>query len=160
MATLPRTSKLTAALAQSPFNLFYQFQQQRPVSDSDFDAGINSSTAWTEHMHMASEGGTSPLQGRLYLASSPNQFTQEGSLSDEEPDLPDRHDHPPEAGEDARYRPARTLYDFEGKAEFRELSVGAGQDIDVIKEELQDGWSLVRNVLGEIGLLPRSYYTV
>ncbi|KAG1729161.1 hypothetical protein EDB19DRAFT_1897298 [Suillus lakei] len=43
---------------------------------------------------------------------------------------------------------ARALYDFEGKAEFRELT-----------EEAGDGWSLVRASSGEIGLLPQTYYT-
>jgi hypothetical protein len=49
---------------------------------------------------------------------------------------------------------------FGGKVEFRELSVQAGDDIDVVKEELADGWSLVKNGAGEVGLLPRSYYAV
>jgi len=72
-----------------------------------------------------------------------------GSLSDEEPE-----------DDNSNTRPARTLYRFEGKAEFRELSVEAGDDVDVVKEELADGWSLVRNKDGEVGLLPRTYYTI
>jgi sorting nexin-9/18/33 len=52
------------------------------------------------------------------------------------------------------------LYDFEGKAEFRELSVSAGDELEIVKEELADGWSLVKNDLGELGLLPRTYYAV
>ncbi|CAK5261888.1 unnamed protein product [Mycena citricolor] len=99
---------------------------------SDFDAGINSSAAWTEHLE------------------------QSGSLSDEEPDEPDADVQ----DEDAEpLKSARALYDFEGKAEFRELSVEAGETLDVVREDLADGWSLVRNVAGEVGLLPRSYYT-
>lgn len=93
---------------------------------SQFDAGINTSAAWTEHLDAA-------------------------SLSDDE-NIQDN-------GEVER--PARALYDFEGKAEFRELTVEAGDDLDVIKEVLPDGWSLVRIVAsGEVGLLPHSYYTV
>ncbi|KAG6850131.1 hypothetical protein H0H93_000753 [Arthromyces matolae] len=113
MATLPRTSKMTASLFQ------------RTVSD--FDAGLNTSAAWTEHLVSGSE---------------------EGSLSDEE------FEH-----ENEVLRLARSLYDFEGKAEFRELTVRAGDDIEIIKEHLADGWSLVKNTQKEVGLLPRTYYT-
>ncbi|KAG5636826.1 hypothetical protein H0H81_006680 [Sphagnurus paluster] len=116
MATLPRASKITPTVASSA--LF-----QRTVSE--FDAGINTSAAWTTHI-------------------------ESGSLSDEEPD----HGHEQES-----LRSGRALYDFDGKAEFRELSVEAGDEIEVVKETLADGWSLVKNTSGEIGLLPRSYYT-
>lgn len=57
-------------------------------------------------------------------------------------------------------RPARALYPFEGKAEFRELSVVAGDELEVVKEDVGDGWSLVQDSTGETGLLPRAYYTV
>lgn len=113
MATLPRASRshFSDPIPSTSYS--------RP--HSDFDAGINASTAWTEHLEL---------------------------LSDDEPDREDD------------YRPARALYDFEGKAEFRELSLQAGDDIEVVKEDLADGWSLVRNSDGEVGLLPREYYTV
>jgi sorting nexin-9/18/33 len=114
MATLPRTTK--------PSTLFTRPQ-------SEFDAGINASTAWTEHLERESI-----------------------SLSDEEPDN--------DADSAETHRQARALYRFEGKAEFRELSVEAGDDLDVVKEDLADGWSLVKNYMGEVGLLPRTYYTV
>jgi sorting nexin-9/18/33 len=117
MATLPRTNKPTPSSA----NAFARRQ-------SEFDAGINTSNAWTEHL-------------------------ERGSLSDEEPDADD-HDH------DDENRPARALYNFEGKPEFRELDVEAGEQIVVVKQDLADGWSLVKNTAGEVGLLPRSYYTV
>jgi hypothetical protein len=52
------------------------------------------------------------------------------------------------------------VYQFEGKAEFRELSVEAGDVLEVVKEDLADGWSLVNNDMGEVGLFPRAYYTV
>jgi sorting nexin-9/18/33 len=56
--------------------------------------------------------------------------------------------------------PARALYAFQGKAEFRELTVGAGDELAIIKEDVGDGWSLIRDSQGEIGLLPQTYYTV
>ncbi|KAF7316396.1 SH3 and PX-domain-containing 3 [Mycena indigotica] len=111
MSTLPRSPKNSRFITQ-----------KRP--HSDFDAGINSSTAWTEHLEAT------------------------GSLSDDEPEE-----------EDGEHRQARALYNFEGKTEFRELSVEAGDELEVVKEDLADGWSLVKNVAGEIGLLPRTYYT-
>ena len=101
----------------------------------DFDAGINTSAAWTE----------SRDKGR--------------SLSDEETDPNDPElDYLQVPG-----RPARALYSFEGKPEFREVCVNAGDEIDVIREEVGDGWSLVKLFIEggvELGLLPRSYYTV
>ncbi|KAK7056363.1 hypothetical protein VNI00_002917 [Paramarasmius palmivorus] len=106
MATLPRASKSSAFLT-------------RP--HSDFDAGINASTAWTVH---------------LESSSIPSDDEQEDNG-----------------------RPARALYDFEGKAEFRELDVKAGDELSILKEELPDGWSLVKTENGETGLLPRTYYT-
>jgi sorting nexin-9/18/33 len=116
MATLPRTSKPSTVTSDA-----YLTRRQ-----SEFDAGINTSNAWTQHL-------------------------ERESLSDEEPDSDNTDDE---------NRPARALYDFEGKVEFRELSVQAGDEIDVVKEELADGWSLVKNEAGEVGLLPRTYYTV
>src|SRR3977135_348635 len=50
-------------------------------------------------------------------------------------------------------RAARALYDFEGKPEFRELTICAGAELDIIKEELDDGWSLAK-VDGKVGLVP------
>jgi len=101
----------------------------------DFDAGINTSAAWTE----------SREKGR--------------SLSDEETDPNDPElDYLQVPG-----RSARALYSFEGKPEFREVCVSAGDEIEVIREEVGDGWSLVKLFVGggvELGLLPRSYYTV
>lgn len=88
---------------------------------SEFDAGINTSVAWTQHANASS--------------------TSLEPLSDSQTD-------------------ARAIYDFEGKAEFRELTVSAGDLLSIVKEELSDGWSLVKNATGEMGLLPRSYYTV
>ncbi|KAF8190373.1 hypothetical protein K438DRAFT_1907183 [Mycena galopus ATCC 62051] len=117
MATLPRSPPSSKFLAKSD-------ALRRPLSD--FDAGINASTAWTEHLESA------------------------GSLSDEEPE---------EENTEGTNRPARALYDFEGKSEFRELNVEAGDELEIVKEDLADGWSLVKNIAGEVGLLPRTYYT-
>jgi sorting nexin-9/18/33 len=121
MATLPRTTKANRISPTSSVALF----NARP--QSEFDAGINTSFAWTEHLE---RGSSTEL------------------LSDEEPD---------DEGETGR--PARALYLFSGKAEFRELSVEAGDELEVVKEEVGDGWSLVKNKTGECGLLPRTYYT-
>lgn len=77
-----------------------------------------------------------------------------GSLSDDEPGDDDL------ALQGQRGVPARALYPFEGKVEFRELSVEAGDEIEVLKEDVGDGWSLVRTSAGEVGLLPATYYTV
>ena len=119
MATLPRTIKPSALTASA-------FARRQ----SEFDAGINTSAAWTEHLERGPD-----------------------SLSDEEPELNGDDD-------DRDDRPARTLYDFEGKPEFRELTVVAGEEIVVTRQDLADGWSLVKNNAGEVGLLPRTYYTV
>lgn len=101
----------------------------------DIDAGINTSAAWTE----------SRDTGR--------------SLSDEETDPNDPElDYLQVPG-----RPARALYSFEGKPEFREVCVNAGDGIEIVREEVGDGWSLVKLFIEggvELGLLPRSYYTV
>ncbi|TFK49029.1 PX-domain-containing protein [Heliocybe sulcata] len=117
MSTLPRSTK--SSLTPAGVSFF----ESRPVSD--FDAGINSSTAWT-------------------------QANPSTSLSDDEPE-----DDEEEAGQ-----AARALYNFEGKAEFMELTVEAGDELEVLKEEVGDGWSMVRlDKNGEVGLLPQTYYT-
>lgn len=132
MATLPRSSKFPSSIA-------------RPVSE--FDAGLNTSTAWTEHLDVGISPGVSGRDAskRQYLSES----GIDTSLSDDELDGRDLEET----------RPARALYRFQGKAEFRELSVEAGDQFEVVKEDVGDGWSLVQNVEGEIGLVPRSYYT-
>ncbi|KAL1677997.1 hypothetical protein EV122DRAFT_265207 [Schizophyllum commune] len=129
MATLPRASKSPNATPQTSRIL------GRPVSESansqalDFDTGINTSAAWTEHL-------------------------EHGYASD-----PASGDEADQDAEEEQSRSARALYDFEGKAEFRELTVYAGDELRVVREELPDGWSLVKTESGETGLLPRTYYT-
>lgn len=141
MSTLPRAkSPLTPPGLSS---LFFSFtrskaEPQPRVKSSieisppvDFDAGINTSAAWTEHLD----------------SDQPSH-----SLSDDEPD--------DIVGDDIDGRAARVLYKFEGKAEFRELSVEGGDQIEILREHVGDGWSLVKNEHGEMGLLPQTYYTV
>lgn len=135
----PPLSSLTAFL--NALSLLSSSTTKNP----DFDAGLNTSSAWTE------------------AARNSRISTNINSLSDEESEDGDHSDD--NAGLDGVIgRSARALYAFEGKPEFRELtSVQAGDELEVLKEEVGDGWSLVRcfavDDRREIGLLPRSYYT-
>ncbi|KAG1876978.1 hypothetical protein C8R48DRAFT_768545 [Suillus tomentosus] len=126
MATLPRVIKST--LDSSIVSGNYT----RPRSDTPFDAGMITSSAWTEHLECH-------------------------SLSDDEPEPADEH-HELQPVEEP-VKAARALYNFEGQAESRELTVEAGDELNILKEEAGDGWSLVRVSSGEIGLLPQTYYT-
>ncbi|KAG1902124.1 uncharacterized protein F5891DRAFT_1277218 [Suillus fuscotomentosus] len=100
----------------------------------DVDVGLQyrAENAWTEHLECY-------------------------SLSDDEPEPADEH-HELQPVEEP-VKAARALYQFEGKAEFRELTVEAGDELNILKEEVGDGWSMVRVSSGEIGLLPQTYYT-
>ena len=102
-----------------------------PPGSPQPNSGINISPAWTKQL----EGGHTPRYPNVPAA-----------VSDE--DI-----------EEITY-PARVLYKFEGKVEFRELTVDAEDELEVIKEDVGEGWSLVRDPLGKVGLLPQSYYTV
>jgi sorting nexin-9/18/33 len=114
---------------------------------SEFDAGINTSAAWTEHLETGSPTtSVSKARSKKYLSESDAQ----PFVSDDE-----AYDEP-----EVLTRPARALYSFEGKAEFRELNVVAGDELEVVKEDVGDGWSLVQDSTGEVGLLPQTYYTV
>ncbi|KAF8521008.1 hypothetical protein JB92DRAFT_2807841 [Gautieria morchelliformis] len=117
MTTLPNPK----SLAPSPAITTDTFT--RPASE--FDAGINASTAWVAEQADRDAGL---------------------SISDDE-----------EETDTGAGRAARALYAFEGKPEFRELIMSAGDELDILKEELDDGWSLA-NVNGKVGLIPRSYY--
>ena len=123
----------------------------------DFDSGIKTSSAWTESLPLPAEGVLRSSQA----ISTPNI----NSLSDEEPEEDDQEDL--QDIEQLPGRAARALYAFVGKPEFRELtSVHAGDLLEVLKEEAGEGWSLVKQTgdeegrRPEVGLLPRSYYTV
>lgn len=121
--------------------------------EPDFDSGINTSAAWT--VSLAAEG------------SARASLHHEASLSDDE--LVEDEDEQADSDRGPS-RPARALYSFEGKPEFRELSsVEAGDELEVLREDVGEGWSLVKLTKcrggrdprpeGEIGLLPRTYYT-
>jgi sorting nexin-9/18/33 len=71
------------------------------------------------------------------------------SLSDDEDETEDTENG----------RQARALYDFQGKAEFRELTISAGEELSIIKEDLDEGWSVAK-VDGKVGLIPKTYYAV
>jgi len=116
---------------------------------SDFDAGINTSTAWTGHLEGPNADDVTP-KSSLSKASS-RKYVSESNVVHSMSDAED--------GQEIAH-PARVLYAFEGKAEFRELSVEADDELEVVKENVGEGWSLVKDSTGEIGLLPRSYYTV
>ncbi|KAG2059654.1 hypothetical protein BDR06DRAFT_979790 [Suillus hirtellus] len=120
MATLPRVIKST--LDSSIVSGNYT----RPRSDAPFDAGMITSSAWTEHLECH-------------------------SLSDEEPEPADEHHE---------LQPVEEPVKAARQAESRELTVEAGDELNILKEEAGDGWSLVRVSSGEIGLLPQTYYTV
>ncbi|TFK82332.1 PX-domain-containing protein [Polyporus arcularius HHB13444] len=132
----------------------------RPHSgELEFDSGINASTAWTVSLtnpdgsprlslngtSASSTAGTEPEQAPEETAES---VDEEGSFDAEE------------------VRPARALYSFEGKPEFRELmQVEAGDELEIVREDVGEGWSLARLHKrseevggGEMGLIPRSYY--
>ncbi|THU93534.1 hypothetical protein K435DRAFT_725354 [Dendrothele bispora CBS 962.96] len=137
MATLPRASKSPSSSAFLTFS--------RP--QSDFDAGINASNAWTQHRVLSNNITEDELaRGKEMVAEIEAESASIDGFDQEEK-------------EEEKQRPARALYDFEGKPEFQELSVLAGDDIQIVKEDLADGWSLVSNSSGEVGLLPRDYYT-
>ncbi|KAH9956493.1 hypothetical protein BC827DRAFT_1230696 [Russula dissimulans] len=134
-------SPLTPPAATRRFDSFAWTQGQAAqsrrevpgVPPLDFDAGINTSNAWT-----------------VYLDS--DSGSRSHSLSDdsgEDDYFEDRIDG----------RGGRVLFAFTGKPEFRELDVKAGDEITVIREQAGEGWSLVKTRRGHLGLLPRSYYT-
>ncbi|KZS87259.1 hypothetical protein SISNIDRAFT_433832 [Sistotremastrum niveocremeum HHB9708] len=109
---------------------------------------------------------TVALSGPSYLSDSglkvPAAWTfgldQEDYLHEPELSLSDDDEREHVHEDEEEEKPARTLYKFEGKSELRELSLAAGQDITVLKEDMSEGWSLVRHK-ETIGLFPRSYYT-
>ncbi|KDR80060.1 hypothetical protein GALMADRAFT_62609 [Galerina marginata CBS 339.88] len=137
MATLPRSTRYPPGPPSAI--------SQRPVSE--FDAGINTSVAWTEHLETGTPTSSlSKARSRKYLSES--DVRQPISEDEAEEEL------------EIMTRPARALYAFEGKAEFRELTVAAGDELEVVKEGVGDGWSLVKDLTGEVGLLPQSYYTL
>ncbi|KZT01051.1 uncharacterized protein LAESUDRAFT_739345 [Laetiporus sulphureus 93-53] len=146
-----------AAIAKPAFLLPTPQSLARPQThiDTEFDSGVNSSAAWTGSLSLQSENATRN-------GAAPKLK----SLSDEEPDDSDEEEEDYGPG-----CPARALFVFDGKPEFRELTcVAPGDELEVLKEDVGDGWSLVKIVKcreereqgheGEIGLLPHTFYTV
>ncbi|OJT05142.1 Sorting nexin lst-4 [Trametes pubescens] len=155
---------------------FLQIPQalSRPHSDLEFDSGVNTSAAWTVSL-ASPEGGA-----RLSLNSLTSTGIDTGRgvaiAEEEEPPSVPAHEQDQDgaesvAGDDAfddeEGRPARALYSFQGKAEFREItSVEAGDELEIMREDVGEGWSLARLAQGsregeqgsEMGLIPRSYY--
>lgn len=127
MATLPQAIKPTSDSS------IISNDDTFPRSKAPFDAGIHSSSVWTEHLE-------------CYSQSDDELPEPVDELQDQQPI-------------EETVKAARALYDFEGEAEFRELTVEAGDELNILKEEAGDGWSLVRASSGEIGLLPQTYYT-
>ena len=133
-------------------------------SELEFDSGINTSAAWT--VSLVNPDG-SP---RLSLNGSNNTSTP-ATVDEEEADPVESVDGSDGALAD-EVRPARALYTFQGKAEFRELThVEAGDALEIVREDVGEGWSLARLASiatepdeeggrSEIGLIPRSYYIV
>ncbi|KAH9852382.1 PX-domain-containing protein [Lenzites betulinus] len=141
------------------------------ASSLEFDSGINTSAAWT----LASpEGGarlslnsihTESGKGKIAIAEDVTEEEEEPAPTPEQ----DGGDSVAEddVGDDEDGRPARALYAFQGKAEFRELThIEAGDELEIMREDVGEGWSLARLARGsheggpesEMGLIPRSYY--
>ncbi|KAL5522561.1 hypothetical protein ACEPAG_8578 [Sanghuangporus baumii] len=179
MSTFPRGIKLkqstiSGATPAEPF-------LTRPTSDSnfsknfDFDAGLNSSAAWTEHFHehdltKESESDSLSIDDEAGGTSS-GRHTVIGIRQDVSEDL-GIYD-----GEEVTFgpgRPARVLYDFSGEPALKELQLRAGDELDILRERIEGagGWSLARvprrvgdckdeqeDVNGDdVGLVPREYY--
>ncbi|EJF59294.1 hypothetical protein BD309DRAFT_1031315 [Dichomitus squalens] len=132
-------------------------------SELEFDSGMNTSAAWT--VSLVNPDG-SP---RLSVNGSTNPATP-ATVVEEDIDPAESVDGNDGALEE-EIRPARALYAFQGKAEFRELThVEAGDQLEIVREDVGEGWSLARLAStaaerdeeeggrSEIGLIPRSYY--
>lgn len=74
--------------------------------NSEFDAGLNASSAWTEHLERTS--------------------TYQAVSDDEKEDK-------------IQGRPARALYDFEGRADFRELCASAVSHLVMARSDPSTG---------------------
>ncbi|KDQ07407.1 hypothetical protein BOTBODRAFT_180691 [Botryobasidium botryosum FD-172 SS1] len=121
----------------------------KALSDSgvtDFDTGVNTSVAWTEHLSERS--------------------------SDSESEAPDGNPKEREGDDTLKARllgegppkPARALYDFDGQEDLNELTMRAGDNLLILREKLSEGWSVARKISSTadpdepMGLIPRTYY--
>lgn len=166
MSTFPRRVKSPAA-ASVTLATTTAVSSPYLTRGTSFDAGINSSAAWTEHLEREldslslSDEEKGPGAGRYGVFFS--------SVDRTEPKQPEDGDANIEL---PRGKFARVLYDFDGKGEYNELNLKAGEDIEILTEDLAEGWSLARIPLltttgededghaGEVGLVPRSYFAV
>lgn len=151
----------TPASSLAAFLNALSWTRLRAPKDPDFDAGINSSSAWTQSLSSPDGLARTSL---IPKEEPPNV----NSLSDDE----EENEIAEGIEEDQAFlaeqgRSARALFAFQGKLEFRELTaVEAGDRLEVLREDAGDGWSLVRYLeveedhSPEVGLIPRSYYTV
>ncbi|RPD54958.1 PX-domain-containing protein [Lentinus tigrinus ALCF2SS1-6] len=129
-------------------------------SELEFDSGINTSAAWTVSLTNPHDSPRLSLNG----AGASSSAGTEPKPTPEEDTTESVYEEGSFDAEEAR--PARALYSFQGKAEFRELTqVEAGDELEIVREDVGEGWSLARlrdtgeEVGGsETGLIPRSYY--
>lgn len=201
------TSPIAAIL--NAFSLTSSAKSEQP---QDFDAGINASSAWTQAGSPEPRASVSSFQGLDLDLGALGSLAEEGPSDGDDEGGSEGHEQElilsdsEGGGEDSsdgidsiKGKPARALYAFKGKVEFRELmDVRAGDLLEVLKDEVGDGWSLVRHLRvesrrkgkgleesnsveggevegelntvpedeeeeqrgDEVGLLPRSYYTV
>ena len=149
-----------------PLNSAMDARSPIAKTPSDFDAGINSSAAWTTgsaavdvrspRNSEATDGRPRAVDEALTVETQPIP-----PVSSEREGSDDMGSPKPEV------RWARVVYNFSGKEEFQELTVKAGDEIEVLEEILAEGWSLARlkrssrnigNI--DVGLIPRLYYVV
>ncbi|KAI0078645.1 PX-domain-containing protein [Panus rudis PR-1116 ss-1] len=169
-ATSTPVSSLTAFL--NALSLLSLNGRRTNEKTPEFDAGLNSSAAWTESLEEAAAASARNstrisrslgADGNLNSSLSDDEGGSQDGSGDEEGGVGGGVEE--EGLAEVESRSARALYAFTGQPEFRELSsVQAGDELEVLKEEVGDGWSLVRHFSSsqdakpEIGLLPRTYY--
>ncbi|KAH9916993.1 uncharacterized protein BXZ73DRAFT_92431 [Epithele typhae] len=125
--------------------------------DLDFDSGVNTSAAWTVSLNDGDPRASLTERSR---SRSPGKPAGEKAEKEPDADATESVDHD-SLDDDEPLRPARALYAFHGKAEFRELpQVDAGDELEVVREDVGKGGGARDMVQGgsEIGLIPRSYY--
>ena len=140
----------------------------RTAKDPDFDAGLNSSSAWTESLANTTDGALRTSIAHQDESEGVQGILNVNSLSDDEDESAEATTqiNEEDAVEAETGRAARALFVFKGKPECRELTfVQAGDRLEVLREDVGDGWSLVKYLEGveghtEVGLIPQTYYAV